>query len=435
MSSPSLEAALMTRQLPFDHVLVLVSLIWLCGLTFVPALHAQEEVFWATAVLLLCNFLASLWTFVKNRQVLLLTNCAQLLLFGVLSYQLAQVFGAEHYRFEREPYFYDWAEFTLAHLLRATDLLDALDEYGVHLQAIHHASGSAGLILVCLHVSADLFVLSLVGRWLWQLWKRGTHTRETSLQRGRRGCAVLMLSILILGTYTLYALMQEWEAVDWLLWPLDNVLRLLDIGDVMQVYRLRLHDVDMDGWTSAYALAFRFAAGLCLAQLMPWVRLWGFNGHWYTREELIDFLRADQPAFRAGAARALGGLGANAAPAVAKLRRALAHDFDLTVRCRAAEALGRIGSAAAPAVEDLAQALWHPHRPLRLRAARALGRIGPAARGALHDLCYFGRNLRDDRRMSRIVRKAVGKIEPGAVALAVPRLAAAVGDAAPRRTS
>jgi HEAT repeat protein len=148
--------------------------------------------------------------------------------------------------------------------------------------------------------------------------------------------------------------------------------------------------------------------------------LWGFNGHWYTREELIDFLSADQAAFRAAAARALAGLGPQASPAVAKLRRALAHDFDLTVRCRAAEALGRIGPAAAVAVEDLAQALWHPHRPLRLRAARALGRLGPAAQGALHDLCYFGRHLTDDRRLTRVIREAVYCIDPREIVKTAP---------------
>jgi hypothetical protein len=410
----------MSRRLAFDHILALLSIAWLSALACVPALHGESEIFCATAVLVACNFLASVWTFLRTRQILIATNCVQLVLFGVLSYELAEGFGADHYTYERTPRLFDWARFTLAHLMRATDLLDALDEYGVRLQAIRHASPAAGLILVGLHISADLFLLSLFGRWLWQWWKRGERTQETSLQRGRRGCAQIGLASVILTSFTLYAAVQEWRTADWFLWPLDNVLRLLDIGDVLQIFHLQLHGVEMDRWTSAYALAFRFAAGLCLAQLMPWVRLWGFTGHWYSLDELIDFLRADQPAFRAGAARALAGLGPEAAAAVPALRHALAHDLHLSVRLSAAAALGQIGVAAAPAVPDLMKALWHPCRPLRLRALRALGHIGPPAHAALEELCYLGRNLTDDQRFSSLVWEAIDRIKPSTSACAAP---------------
>jgi hypothetical protein len=402
----------MSRRLAFDQLLALVSVGWLCVLAALPALTEQPQLFWATVVLLAYNFGVLVGTFARTRRVLVATNCMQLVLFGVLSYQLTAAFGAEHYRFDRDPGWYEWTEYAIAHVLRAADFLDALDEYGWHVHEIHHESIEASLLLVCLHLSADLFLLSLVGRWLWQWWKSGAQVHETSLQRGRRGCAVLMLSGTVLATFSLYAVMQEWSGVDWLLWPLDNVLRLLDVGDVFQVFHMRLHGVDMDAWTRAYAIAFRFAAGLCLAQFMPWVRLWGFSGHWYSEAELIDFLQADQAAFRAEAARALGRLKSDAADAVPALQQLLAHDPDVTVRCQAATALGRLGRRAAPAVDDLASALWHPHRPLRFCAAHALGCMGSAACGALKDLLYFGRTLTDDRPLTDAIWAAVARIDP-----------------------
>ena len=49
--------------------------------------------------------------------------------------------------FDRAPRFFDWAEFTAAHVLRAADVLHALSEYGVRIQNITHNSNPAGLIL------------------------------------------------------------------------------------------------------------------------------------------------------------------------------------------------------------------------------------------------------------------------------------------------
>jgi hypothetical protein len=400
----------MSRRLSFDHLLALLALGWLGVLAGVPALTEHVEVFAATALLVAVNFSASVWTFLRTRQVLIATNLVQMLLFGTLSFQLAAAFGSEHYLCEETPHFGAWAEFTLAHLLRATDLLDALDDYGVHLQSLRHASTEAGLILVCMHVSADLFLLSLLGRLIWKLWRRLGTSSETTLQRGRRRVLVLMLCSVILGTYLIHATMQQWRRADWLLWPLDNVLRLLDIGDVFQIFDLQLHQVDMDAWTRAYSLAFRFAAGLCLAYVTPWVRLWGFKGQWYTIDELLEFLDADEAVFRAVAARALGEMGPDAVEAIPALRHALRRDPEVSVRCRAATALGRIGPAAAVAVDDLARALVHAHRPLRLRAARALGRIGPGARDARDDLVYLGKYAGYDPGLQKAIFRALERI-------------------------
>jgi hypothetical protein len=372
----------MSRIRRLDLGLGSASLAWLLLLAALPALQERKESFALTLVLLASNFLASIWVFSRVRRVLVAVNCVQLALFGVTSALLASAFGEGHYAYQHVPALYDWTEFTVAHVLRAADLLDVLDEYGVHLQAIHQESTSAGLILVCLHINADLFLLGLLSRRLRALWHKYAAFRGSALQRGRRGALVVIVCCILMSAYLPWALVQGWREHDLYRWPLDNVLRLLDLGDVMQIFQVRLHRVEMDFWLSAYALAFRCAAGLCLARLTPWVRLCGLKEHWYTVEELIEFLQADEVALRASAAAALGKLGPGAAAAVPALRRALSRDLYALVRRRAAVALGRIAPAAAPARPALRQALRRSEPALRRAAARALDRIGPATRAA-----------------------------------------------------
>src|SRR5207302_550474 len=73
---------------------------------------------------------------------------------------------------------------------------------------------------------------------------------ETHLQRGRREFAWLFGAITL---YVAFVIIHQLEPLDWILWPLDNVLRLLDVGDMFQVFGWRLHRVQPTIWTSAAA--------------------------------------------------------------------------------------------------------------------------------------------------------------------------------------
>uniref|UniRef100_A0A7C4QNT0 HEAT repeat domain-containing protein n=1 Tax=Schlesneria paludicola TaxID=360056 RepID=A0A7C4QNT0_9PLAN len=84
---------------------------------------------------------------------------------------------------------------------------------------------------------------------------------------------------------------------------------------------------------------------------------------------------------RWNAARTLGKIGPDAAPAVATLVEHLTDD-DPLVREHAAEALGDIGPAAVDAVPALVAALRDPQTRVRRDAVRSLGQIGPVAREA-----------------------------------------------------
>jgi hypothetical protein len=365
-----------------ERFLSLLSLAWLTALGCLPVLHHQRAAFVVSLMLIGLNAATSFCTLTRKRRILIALNLVQIVLFGVLNCQLFSAFSEEHYRVDRAPGFVDWATFTFAHVLRAADFLDGLDEYGLVVQTIRHESTAAGILLVSMHLVVDVFLLGLVLRGLAGLWARSS---ENALARSRRGCGLLMLAVLF---YVGLAMGQQWRATDWLLWPLDNILRLLDLADAFQVFGWRLHEVPRDFWTSSFAMIFRVGVSYWLARAVLVVRLRGFRGWGLTVEELVETLAEGESVARRGAIRALGGVGAEARGAVADLIHAL-HDPEPSVRTQAARALGQMGPAAAQAVPALAQALWGNDVPLVYEAVQALGRMGPAAREAAPDLCLI----------------------------------------------
>lgn len=102
------------------------------------------------------------------------------------------------------------------------------------------------------------------------------------------------------------------------------------------------------------------------------------------RPRLVGLLSDADSGVRYWAATGLAALGAEAAPAAAALRPALA-DASPSVRIAAAEALAAAGRPA-EALPVLAAALRSPDEPVRLHAANVIDLIGPAARPILDDL-------------------------------------------------
>jgi outer membrane protein assembly factor BamB/HEAT repeat protein len=127
------------------------------------------------------------------------------------------------------------------------------------------------------------------------------------------------------------------------------------------------------------------------------------------------------------AARALGALGAKAAPSVAALVETLGSHEDAYVRVYAAEALASIGPGAASATPALAAALDDPVPGVRWAACEALSSIGPAAEAAVPQLVDA---LGDEFLYVRIFAAgALGSIGPKAHA-AREALTKAAGDPA-----
>lgn len=389
-----------------DRWLIAVSILWLGVLFQAPGLAESVLAFLATLSLIAVNALVSFRTLTHQREVLIGLSCVQIVLFGTLNYQLYCAFGTGHYQCDREPRFFDWIEFTLAHVLRAADVLDALDEYGVPIQTITHNSTPAGLLIVCMHVTVDVFLLGLLLRWLSRWW-RAAAVRETHLARGRREFGWLLATAAL---FVLFAIGAEFRPLDWILWPLENLLRLVDVGDLFQVFGWQLHGVDGNYWARSAALLFRLAAGIWMARLVIWLRLRILRSWGLSIGELTELLDDPEGQMRSCAAAGLGQSGVLASDAAPLLMDRL-HDPDPRVRLEAAHALGLIGPAGKDAALELADAVWLDEREVRLAAAQALGAIGPDAREALPALIALRKVC--DEPMRAIVEAALERIAPG----------------------
>jgi hypothetical protein len=249
-----------------------------------------------------------------------------------------------------------------------------------------------------------VFLIGLALRWLKRCWR--VRPYETYLQRGRREFGWLLAT---LAFYVGFGACQRLPPRDWLLWPLENLLRLLDVGDMFQVFGWRLHGVEATGWTRGAALVFRIAAGVWMARLVIHVRLTLLRTWGLSVEQLTELLDDPDTDVRRGAALGLACSGPAAQDAVAELSAAL-HDMNPQVRRAAAWALGQIGPAAHESVARLLDAAWLGQRELRLAAVDALGRIGPAARSAAYSLVALLKV--GDAEIRLATKSALAKIVP-----------------------
>ena len=416
----------------YSYILAALSVAWACLLLGEPELMASRDVFYSTAALIGCGFLASLVELFRRGRVLIAVNLAQLPLFCLLNYQLFRAFGAEHYQFDAHPGPLDWVQLFGVHLLRAVDVLDALEEYRIDLQNIHHASVFSGLLLVWMHVAVDVFVLSLIWTGVVRLRRRwskkdpaGASAEHAQPLKKASPLATLLRVLRIVMLAACVALTvwcahkQAWRPADWLLWPLDQVLRTIDIGDALQIFRWQLHQVTGGIWTVTLAVAFRLTVGVYVAGWIGQLRVAAMGGRGATVEQLMAMLASPIPKVRESACAGLGGLGSAATEAVPALTKALT-DADSAVRKEAAQALERICPDKRAWVPGLVVALSDASEEVRRSAAKALSRMGPVAVPALSKALAH-----DDSRVREGAARALGQIGPAARA-AVPALVAAL---------
>jgi HEAT repeat protein/lysophospholipase L1-like esterase len=141
---------------------------------------------------------------------------------------------------------------------------------------------------------------------------------------------------------------------------------------------------------------------------------------------LVMALDDPSPPVRARAAWALGRIGAPARGAVSALVKAMG---DPEVRWWAIDALGGLGPDAAPALPAVVAALHDPSSNVRWRASLALASIGPAARAAAPALVEVARDDQENVRLGALA--ALAKVD-AAVDIALPVYRRALDDPAPR---
>src|SRR5437899_442636 len=107
----------------------------------------------ATFTLVAWNLFASVRLVHRSGHTLsaLPLTAVQILLFTLLFYQFSCHLGAQQYTWEESPGIRGWIVFAVAHAARATDVIDGIEAYGLHIQSIRNAGHLASLALILYH--------------------------------------------------------------------------------------------------------------------------------------------------------------------------------------------------------------------------------------------------------------------------------------------
>jgi HEAT repeat protein len=397
-----------------------LSALWLLILFVSPSWQADRVALWLSALVISADFLIALWILITQKRVAGTLVLLQLALFGMLQVQIFAALGPGHYLGPYDVHWGDWAELAAAHVLRAADLLDVLHNYGIDLQRITHHSVLAGVVLVALHLAVAVFVLTWLVQWAVRLrWRLANGGAPVLLEERRAAARITdarlsrfqkLMALICLPGIAACAMLQHWSLADCVLWPLDQLVRLLDVGDVMEVFRWRLHGVEFSFWAATLAILVRCWLGLCLAR--AWsalhVKVLGRRALRVLEDYVNDLASADE-AVRLAAVQALAGLGPAARPAIPGLLQTVTDD-SWSVGVAARLALARIGAATPEQVAELIRLLDEPNWAVRRGAVDALAELGAAAEDAVPALAA---KLADaDPALPARIERALGRISP-----------------------
>ncbi len=312
---------LSTLSLTLARGLLLVSLIWLAAGWFLSLLvpwlvfHPLATLLrlvppLVTGTLILANIWLALRLLAATGRALAVfpATVLQVLLFTLLFFQIAANLGMQHYEVDGAPRWWHWLGFSAAHALRASDVIDIVEAYGLRVQAIQHASVVVALLLVAYHLVVDILILSLLVVVIDRL--REWYLDDEDRRDWARLIARCAFGAWVLLTLLTAFLIHRWHPLDIPLWLLDNVLRVLDVGDAMECFHVRLHQIPTHWWEGTLTLLGRIFLvlwlGPPLARLSQVFRLRYLGGLGLSREEIRALRSASKDeAFRAQASAIL----------------------------------------------------------------------------------------------------------------------------------
>jgi hypothetical protein len=184
--------------------------------------------------------------------------------FVLLSFVLRRQGGPQYLASASgEPGFGTWTLYTFNHLLRASDLLDVLEAYGLRFAQLQPANHAARVLVASFYVVVSLVITGAILR-------RQRRARAGGRRRRRRALSALAALLIPAGValYVVLGMTRGWSGQVWALWPVEQVLRTVDIPDVMTLYDLRLvpRDVSILGGTAA--LCFRLGVAVLIIRLI-----------------------------------------------------------------------------------------------------------------------------------------------------------------------
>ncbi len=435
------------------YALTLLSVAYFVA-TFV--LPETQILLWVTAFLICFNFLFSLIELFRQGTItlsLLLLNVIQLVLFGLLCLLIHDILGEHHFSYDFQITWPDWVILIAMHILRALDVVDFIGDYEIETISlmgstfnlnyylnISHESTLVGAVLVSMHLMVDVFLLGAI---FIAVSNRAAEQKNSSLKKfmdwfGKKLEQLIQLRLWALGgavgIIVIVAISDGWALSNWFLWPLENILRTLDIGDAFEIFgwENELHSVDMKHEDGRYkwglvllGASFRLLIGAYVLGIANRLYLNLLKGRGKTLDELAEICKS--PDYSEGEQRlAVEALVKFGSSAVHPLMTALDANQSSTT-CRAIiEALGEIGSAAVPAIPSLVKALVDTNNSVRWAAAIALDeRIDQqwSQNEGVNDVIpYIIKALTENESQIRYAAAdTLGKIGPTAVS-AVPEL-------------
>ncbi len=379
----------------------------------------------ALAIINIAVLLNSLFRRERTGASIILLNLAQFALFWQLHVQLYNL-SAAHYTHPDSP---DWFRFIVFHALKAIDIPDAMDAYGIWLTDIRPETFLSKMALFGMYFTIGISIVGVILK----TFLRGAKNRQTSPRVKWLGVGALAASFILIAVF---GWKKSWMMNQWLLCIPENILLLLDFGDAIQIFLRPAERFKMDKDIAAAAVFFRVI--IAYYSVVLGHRLYLRLSE--KRKSVADLGRiCISPEYsleeRLAAVKSLEELGTFAGDAVSFLVEALT-DSSEEIRNSASGALNEIdeqwtqSEAARSVVPNLISAMFDKNKHA-LAAAEVLDRVDPewphteAAHSVIPSLVNA---LFDTEKNIRIAgAKALGRMGTGAVKT-VPHLLQALSD-------
>jgi len=367
-------------------ILMLISASFFAMLSFFPETPILLGI---TALLISLNFIFSLVDLFRKGTItrsLILLNIIQLALFCLLFLLIHDILGADHYTYSEPPDWLDWVILVAVHVVRAMDVVDFFSDSNVfHFQNVSNASTLVGITLFAMHLMVDIFIVGAIFMLLSR--RRSPEQAPSRFQTfiawlGEKLEWFKQFRLWILGgtvgIILVVAIMKSWPPMDWLLWPLNEILRALDIGDLFEIFDWQIHSIDMEYKWDLIALAvfFRLMVSVYVLVFANVLYIKLLKGRGKTVDELVEICFSSEYSEK-DKRTAVQALIKHASQAVHPLMNALDNKKSENRRV-AIEILGEIGEGALDAVPKLLKALVDGNSAVRWAAGVALNeRIDP----------------------------------------------------------
>ncbi len=358
---------------------IVISCLFIPFLIFFPP---SQLLVWLTLFIIIVNAAISVLFLLKTGKTdfrIIALNFIQLILFIFFHYLVYSAIGHWNYSYDTIPAWYDWPELVLVHAFKAIDFIDFFEEYGIYLQNLEIQSPLAGLSLVGMNILVDIFIFSALlhaysarfphpDEWKWQNVLFDWFNR---MRIWIFGFLTIIFFLMFLG----YMMKDIYHAnpLNLILWPIDNILRIMDVGDALQIFHYRLHTMKPSFALATMAICFRIVVSYYIIRIIAHFSIHIFKGRGKTVEELGEIYASKEYSKeeRIIAANTLKKFGANAAPAVPFL--CMAFETSLKdIRLAGIEVLINIGPYA---INELVRLLVIPDHKIQKGVIDTLDKI------------------------------------------------------------